>query len=373
LSIPPEGKLGEDLIDHYSLKSIDPRLEGILLSRHGVYIKDGGVDTFSSVELPIDNDNDQFKEGRTSSLPFLFGKHSSDCGNHYNIKTLYLGCCSDCRSKMNASQTEAEKKKKMFFPPVNSIANGNWIGYLPTEYQKFTRSDEQCLALMQASIYLSTIVGNEPSKSICSHGYIIQNPDTIISCIPKDITGVVRMTLVGAFTPFAEAAARKRFVLNHERNKRFLNEFLLVKNTKYIEHEQFVNRNGFDALDKNNMQIVDRLEGGANPVNPKLIQLMEFDHTSHHNDNGRFNVRLMQPTVNQCDNHHMVIIDNENGQSEEGDQGHDANEKVGIKVGTTSDKEVDAGDDEMVTTTRTRILFNPVDIYSPRKLRKVFF
>ena len=351
MSIPPEAKLHEDIIEQYSLKSIDPRFEGILLSRHGVYVKDGSVDTFSSVNLHLDNDNDLFKP-------------------------LYLGCCTECLLKINASMTEAEKKRKMFFPPVNSIANGNWIGNLPSEFKNYTRSDEQCLALMQASIYLSTIVGNQPSKSICSHGYIIQNPDTIISCIPKDITGVVRMTLVGAFTPYAEAAARQRFVLNHERNKRFLNEFLLVKNKKYIEHEEYVDRNGFDALDKNNMQIVDRLEGGANPVNCKLIHLMEFDHTSHHNDNGRVNVRSMQPTVNKCDGnneeedeHHMVIADNENEQVEGGED-HDANEKVGIKVGTTSD-EVAAGDDDMITTTRTRLLFNPVEIYSPRRSKKV--
>jgi hypothetical protein len=246
-------------------------------------------------------------------------------------------------------KTSNEESQKTWFPPANAIANGNWIGDLPSEFQKYTRSDEQCLALMQACIYLATIVGNKPAKSICSHGYIIKNPDAIINSIPKDITGVVRMTLVGAFTPTAEAAASQRFELNHQTNKRFLNEHLLVKNIKYIEHEHLVNRDGFHALDTENMQVVNRLDSGNNPVNQKLIRIMEFSHTSHHNDTGRIDIKDI------------------------------AQEKEQVSTGDIQNVEVEPelenqkmeDDEDMTITTRTRIHFTPPDVYSSCKMMQV--
>ena len=282
---------------------------------------------------------------------------------------LYLGICSECRNKVYADQTAVETKRGMLFPPVNAIANGNWIGYLPHEYLSYTRSDEQCLALMQACIYLSTIVGNKPAKSICSHGYVIKNPDAIINSIPKEITGVVRMTLVGAFTPLAEASARQRFVLNHEMNKRFLNEFLLVKNTKYMEHAHLVNRNGFDTIDKDNMQIINRLDGGNNPVNPKLIRIMEFDHTSHHNDNGRVHIKDMEESFK--DDQECVPI---NGVENEDEQENDVDTLIDenpILDLVEPQPRSDDDDDEMVTSTRIRVLFTPPDVYSARTMNPV--
>ena len=306
------------LIKLYCLKDFDARLEGCLLSRHGVYVNDLEVPSkFHSIDAPLEAPND--------------------------TRTLYLGCCKDCNRKLYAKRSDAEYRKGVFLPPVNSIANGNWIGELPEEYKGYTRSDEQCLALMQACVYLSTIVGNAPSKLICSHGYIIKNPDAIINCIPKDVTGVVRMTLVGAFTSSAEAAVRKRYVLNHEINKKFLNEFLLVFNKKYIDHEIYINRDGFDSLDKDNCQIVDRIDGGQNPVNPSLIRIMVFDNTSHHNDNAQMDMVSVPDTIA-------------------------ASQKL-----TDSDAEpVSQEDEEIVGSSRTRILFSPPNIYNMDK-KKVCF
>ena len=276
----------------------------------------------------------------------VYIKEENDGKKYLNLKVppedkipvpLFLGCCRECLAKLYADKTAAEAKKgpNYYSPPVNAIVNGHWIGNLPTEFKTYTRSDEQCLALMQACVYLSTIISNPKSKKLCSHGYIIKNPDAIINCIPKDVTGVVRMTLVGAFTPLAEAETRKRYTLNHEVNKKFLNEFLMVKNVKYMEHEEFINRDGFKYLDKDAGHIVDRCDGGANPVNPKLIKIMEFDHTSHHNDNGRSELDMLPRRVAD----HQIVEEEDDNKEEDGGASH-----------------------------RTRLLFTPPDVFNDNKV-----
>ena len=45
-------------------------------------------------------------------------------------------------------------------PPINAIANGNWIGYLPRMFWSISRTEEQACALIHVNIYLTTVIGS---------------------------------------------------------------------------------------------------------------------------------------------------------------------------------------------------------------------
>ena len=89
-------------------------------------------------------------------------------------------------------------------PPINAIANGNFIGHLPKEFEDLSRSEEAAVALMIVCIYLSTIVSSKMTV-VNSHHYIIKNPDPMIRNVPASVSGTVRVAMVGAFTSENEA------------------------------------------------------------------------------------------------------------------------------------------------------------------------
>jgi hypothetical protein len=70
-----------------------------------------------------------------------------------------------------ASSADAEVQ---FQPPLNAIANGNWIGYLPHKFSTISRTEEQTVSLMIVCIYVSTVIGSG-NKVLNSHHYIIKN------------------------------------------------------------------------------------------------------------------------------------------------------------------------------------------------------
>lgn len=163
-----------------------------------------------------------FQLGLLLSKSGIFVKQNSEFVPAADISTAgddvasayYLKCCRDCLATVRETkQTARESKNHCFYPPVNAIANGNWLGVLPKEYEEFTRTDEQAIALYQANIYLATIVGSR--KAINSNSYILDIGTPIIQHlgIPNDVTSTIRMTLVGAFTPIAKAQVRQLYII----------------------------------------------------------------------------------------------------------------------------------------------------------------
>ena len=189
-----------------------------------------------------------------------------------------MGICNDCATVVCREVTSKEVKASSYPPPVDAIANGHWIGELPERFKSFTRSDEQCLSLKQLVIYLATVSGS--NTKICSHHYIIENPTPIITVLPADIEGCVRMTLVGAFTSEVAAAQRKRFVLQHQLNKEFLETILFKKNVKYMGKEELYDPSRFQTMDQN-VAVCDRMNGNQYEVDPKLLRILEFSNTFH--------------------------------------------------------------------------------------------
>lgn len=228
-----------------------PLLKGVLLSRSGIFIKAENLEMgYQQAQLPIE-------EGLE----------------------LYLSICDECDAVIERSvQTASEERRGGFDPPINAIANGNWIGYLPSRYSEYTRSDEQCICLMMMVIYLSTIAGSK--TVINSHHYIIHNHRPIIECFPRTVSDSVRMTLVGAFTKQQEIMQRKRFLLNNKRNKEFMDTFLMAKNVLYIKHRDSYVPNQFDHIVEDGA-ILNRQDTSDYAVNPSIVRVIQFNNTTH--------------------------------------------------------------------------------------------
>ena len=162
-------------------------------------------------------------------------------------------------------------------PPMDAIANGNWIGVLPLQFAGMTRTDELSVSLMVPCVFLATIVGTN-QKKICSHYYVIKNADPIIRHVPADITGSYRLTLVGALTSEAIAKQRIRYPLNVPLDRSFL-EWALCNHSDYIKHQSFVNLSAEDVTDEG--CVIDRTDSSENPVCAELITSMTFGSTSY--------------------------------------------------------------------------------------------
>ena len=130
-------------------------------------------------------------------------------------------------SSENEDHTVFDKRK----PPKDAIVNGNYFARPPQKFFELNRTDEQCLALKQSHVWLTSLIGSS-RKSINSHYYAVRNEHPIVQQIPADITGSVRITFVGPLTPRQIAEAKMRFKLNVALAKEFLN-LLLEHNDIY--------------------------------------------------------------------------------------------------------------------------------------------
>ena len=124
-------------------------------------------------------------------------------------------------------------------------------------------------------MFLATIVGTNTSK-ICSHFYIVKNPQPVIRCVPAEVVGSVRLTLVGAMTTDAIAQTRIRFPLQLQLCKEFL-QWLTERNSVYIENMDKVNLN---AMISDDGCVIDRTNNSGDPVNTILLNRMVFGITS---------------------------------------------------------------------------------------------
>jgi hypothetical protein len=163
-------------------------------------------------------------------------------------------------------------------PPINAIANGNWIGYLPKEFECISRTEEQAVALIILQIYLKTVIGSE-NKCLNSHIYLIKNSDPILRSICHDVIGTILFTLVGAHVSEQEALIRQRFPMSVDAARALLH-FLDTKNVIYKAHEHNLSCDIDTVMQLENF-IVDRSDNSEMKVSPKLVRMMQFNTTTY--------------------------------------------------------------------------------------------
>ena len=266
-TIPP------DVIEFYSaLGQYDNRLEGLLLSDYGLYVK---------------NDNVRLAEVEDGHTDAKYKRVQVGITMLDEVPTLYLAICRQCNDVIHRDNSHAKRNKTgntIINPPENAIANGNWIGILPERFKGLTRTDESSISLMVPCLHLSTVVSGH--ETLDSHHFIVKNPNPVIEEVPRNLHAIHRLTLVGPMTSEVQAAQRKRFPWQHSLCKEFLN-FLKLKNKLYIQHDNninmgsFNNQAQFNETDFNESLVVDRTDTGGNAVNPKLVRIMLFGITNH--------------------------------------------------------------------------------------------
>ena len=162
--------------------------------------------------------------------------------------------------------------------PLNAIANGNYIGYLPSEFHSIKRTEEQTVALEIMQFFLHTIIGGD-NKVLNSHTYLIKNPDPLLREFCHDVIGSILFTLVGAHVAEQIAMIRQHFPLSVDDAKAFL-QFLDNKNLIYKATDHRLDRELETVMQPSNF-IVDRTNDSANKVSPKLIRLMQFNNSTY--------------------------------------------------------------------------------------------
>ena len=170
-------RMPEDVQDQYNLRSFDARLDGLILCKFGLYTAD---------HKPLD---------------------LSNSGSHSDIQ---LCVCKECIAAINEAKL-----------PLNAIANGNYIGYLPSEFHSIKRTEEQTVALEIMQFFLHTIIGGD-NKVLNSHTYLIKNPDPLLREFCHDVIGSILFTLVGAHVAEQIAMIRQHFPLSVDDAKAFL-------------------------------------------------------------------------------------------------------------------------------------------------------
>lgn len=81
-------------------------------------------------------------------------------------------------------------------PPALSIANGNYVGHIPAEFE-LNRSNKQIVALVSPCMSISTVTGG-PCRTIKAHHYVVKNTEgPIVAMFPKDIADRVHVALIG--------------------------------------------------------------------------------------------------------------------------------------------------------------------------------
>ena len=165
-------------------------------------------------------------------------------------------------------------------PPLNAIAIGNWIGYLPKEFECISRTEEQAVALIILQIYLKTVIGSE-NKSLNSHIYLVKNSDPILRSICHVVIGTILFTLVGAHVSEQELEAliRQRFPMSVDAARALLH-FLDTKSVIYKAHEHNLSCDIDTVMQLENF-IVDRSDNSEMKVSPKLVRMMQFNTTTY--------------------------------------------------------------------------------------------
>jgi hypothetical protein len=225
----------EDVQDQYNLRAYADTLDGLILCKYGLYTND---------HKPID---------LTINAP---------------IDELQLCICSECLAAVNEAKV-----------PVNAIANGNYIGYLPHEFHSISRTEEQTVALEIMQFFIHTIIGSD-NKVLDSHTYVIKNPYPILREFCHDVIGTILFTLVGANVSEQIALIRQRFPMSVDDARAFL-KFLDNKNLIYKAADHRLGHDLEAVMQPSNF-IMDRSNDSDCKVSPKLIQLMHYSKSTYH-------------------------------------------------------------------------------------------
>lgn len=156
---------------------------------------------------------------------------------HRENGVVQMQMCKSCSLEIEHSRSA--------LPPVNSIANGNYIGRLPSSFDSLTRTDEQAISLVSPCMSLSTVTGGA-CRTIKSHHYVVRNTEgPIADMLPRDLRSNVRVTMVGNMTPAQAAQCKKRYKLNVDLCSRFLS-FLYENNREYQRYRHSISKNTGD-------------------------------------------------------------------------------------------------------------------------------
>jgi hypothetical protein len=164
---PPVG-LPRPLLDPYDVSNLVPALTGILLSKVG-------VDSAGAVVSGV-----------------------------------------FCRPCYNSLMTERVKG-----PPKFAVANGRFIGVLPSQFKDSTLTESAMLNLGQSTHCMSVVRGGQ-HKTIRSHSYVFRaTPSPPSTMIPRDVVaqGVVSVRMVGSMTSRQKAAVMKKYTVRTMRLK----------------------------------------------------------------------------------------------------------------------------------------------------------
>ena len=233
----------------------------------------------------------------------------------------------------SASSTVAPEEELK--PPINAIANGNWIGYLPRKFTTISRTEEQTVSLMIVCIYVSTVVGSG-NKVLNSHHYIIKNPNPIIRSIAHDVTGSIRFTLVGANVTEALAMLRKRYPMRVDLAREFA-EFLDSENFIYQAHDHNLGDDLEEVLQPENF-IVDRSDESAEKVSAKLrlVRLMQFGITSEKSGDAELDADPQPEAEAEAEAETVPGLVADEDEDTPSVDSEDAGALNGIEVGSTS-------------------------------------
>ncbi|KAG1688846.1 hypothetical protein DVH05_003023 [Phytophthora capsici] len=239
LAVPEGSNIPKMIVEQYCASEIDARLHGLLL-------------------YPPDKFDRKLRLGfrRFDIAPWL----AVSIGDE-NVTLVDL--CGTCLRYLSCS---SESK-----PPTLSIANGNYIGRMPAKYASLTRTDEQSIALVVPCVSLSTLTGGS-CKVLKSHHYIVKNTEgPIVDMLPRDLTGTVRVTMIGSMTSAQRAACRKRYELNIPLCRDVL-QFLAVNNKLYQKQRSRLNLNWDDFAGTARTELViDRTSNSENPIDDERI------------------------------------------------------------------------------------------------------
>ncbi|KAJ3222889.1 hypothetical protein HDU78_011554 [Chytriomyces hyalinus] len=170
--------LDPDLVSQYNVKDFEEKLAGLLLSWSGFYVE--ANDMYHPVIWKMDT---------------TVYESSPDVFSAVDRSLLHIAMCPDCWKEISGENASTLTLKK----PVEAIANGNWIGYLPRKFPDISRTTESVVSLMQLCIYLSSVFGNLDRKTIKSHHYISVFDKPVLQQIPAMPWDHLRVTFVGSF------------------------------------------------------------------------------------------------------------------------------------------------------------------------------
>ncbi|ETP12964.1 hypothetical protein F441_11766 [Phytophthora nicotianae CJ01A1] len=160
--LKPPANLPSRLLRFYSVASVSKKLKGLLLSRSGITIHQGIVK---------------------------------------------LQVCNSCYfSLMNRRATS---------PPKFAIANGLYIGVLPSRFHDTTVTENSMLNLAQPTQFVSVVRGGRHS-TIRAHSYYFRaNPAPPARLLPEKVAskGIIGVSMVGAMTERQKAETAKRYAV----------------------------------------------------------------------------------------------------------------------------------------------------------------